>query len=210
MIANSMITVMYLAFLCSSTQADLIWDSGHHVFGEGYESHVTMLNDASADIIGGSIYQFNMYNSTSANISGGYVAATLGHDTSSVNVYEFSEISILKPMDSSTANLFGGEINIIFSLGNSNVYIYGGMLNILDTVDQGLATLYVADNYNLDPTGGIFNHGLLTGNWFYSGNSFSISLTENTFDHIICIPEPCSILLLTIGGFLFNRRNYVR
>jgi len=205
------IVIITIAFVLSmgaaNVQAEIIWDSGHHVFSEGSETYLTMLNDASADILGGIIHEFGMYNNTTADIMGGYISVVLGQDTSSVDVYEGGDIYLLRPNDSSTANVYGGDIDVIFALGSSDTHIYSGTINEIDAENLSTLFLYV-DDYDFDPTGGSRDGGLITGTWLNNNGSFSISLEEtDTIDHIFFVPEPGTLSLLIIGlvGLLHKR-----
>jgi len=162
------------------------WESGYHEFSEGRESEVDMFNGATADITGGEI---------------GILCCW---DTSSVFVYEPSEIDLLRPNDSSTASIYGGAINVIFTLGSSDTNIYSGSINEIDAIDLSTVNLYTT-SYELDPTGGSFGDGLVTGSWLSTGDSFSIELRgEWTIDHIHFVPEPSMITFFIIGALMFS------
>ena len=201
-----MLALVSILCVCNS-KAEIIWDSGHHVYSEGEETWVYMYNDASADIIGGTIWEFYMYNSTTADISGGYVSILWGQDISSVDIYAGSDIGLLRPNDSSTANVYGGEINSLFTLGDSNINIHEAALNFVAAVDLSQINLYV-QSYEWDPTGGTWGDGLLTGKWLESGNSFRIEIIDvDSITHINFVPEPGTFLILMIGsvGILYKR-----
>jgi len=167
----------------------LVWDGGYHEFSEGLEGEIDMINGATADITGGEI------------------GILLCWDTSEVFVYEPSEIDLLRPSDFSTANVYGGTIGILFTLGSSNTHIYGGSLDWLDAVDLSQVNLYV-ESYELDPTGGTFGDGLLTGTWLYGGGGFSIDLvTDEAISHINFVPEPSCITFMVIGSLILSRIN---
>ena len=182
-----LILMVILMFFSASQVEALVWDSGHHEFSEGFEGEVWMLNDATADITGGGI------------------GALLCYDTSSVDVYDTSTISLIKPFDLSLVNIFGGSINDVFAVGSSSTNMHGGNINILDARDFSIVNLYTI-HYELDPTGGIYNSGLLTGTWIDSGDSFSINLDEGTTDHINFVPEPCTAVFLMIGALVLHHK----
>jgi len=222
------LTVVVILVAGGRANADLLWESGHHVFSEGYEKIVTMNNDASADITGGrigalmmnnlakadvtggTISEFVMSDSTKANVSGGWIGIMACEDTSISNIYTGSTIELLRPDISGVTNVYGGDIDQIFALGSSVANIYDASLSKLDAVNLSEVNLHVK-NYHYNPTGGSYSGGLLTGNWLGSGNNFSIELFEGTIDHINFVPEPCSFILLTLSSFiLYKRKNNVR
>lgn len=183
----TIMTVVLVVGVCNVPSLyALVWDSGYHEFTVGYESEIDMFNDATADITGGEIGILALW------------------DTSSVFVYEPSEIDLLRPSDSSTANVYGGTIGFLFAINSSNTNVRGGSFDWLEAVDLSEVYLYVG-SYELDPTGGEFNAGLLTGNWLDSGGSFSINLvTDETIDHLNFVPEPSTISLFAIGTAIFR------
>ena len=195
-------TVILMLGVCD-VEAGLVWESGHHVYSEGSENFVSMYNDASAEISGGWIGEFGMYDDTTADVTGGEINILLGQNYSSVNVYDNCDIDLLRPNDFSMANVYGSNVNFLFSLGSSNTKIFGGSINWLEAVDVSTLALYVK-SYELDPIGGTFNKGLLTGIWLNSEDSFAINLvTANTINHIEFIPEPGSIFLFLTGVSVF-------
>jgi len=197
--------VLVVVFVgAGSARADLICDSGHHIYSEGSEGFVYMYNDASAEITGGSINEFYMYNNSTADVSGGYISVILGQDTSSVNIYAGSDIYYLRPNFSSIANVYEGTIAKIHSFGASITNIYGGEITRLDAED--LTTLYLYTNsYQIEPTSGTFSHGLITGTWVNDGGSFSIDLFDDeTISHVSFIPEPSMFLSLGVGSLMLR------
>jgi len=200
----SFILALVLILCAPNIQAEIIWDSGHHVFSGGFEDFVYMYNDASADILGGIIHEFYMYNNTIADITGGEISIVWGQNTSSVNVYAGSDIYLLRPNDSSTANVYDGTLDDLFSLGSSITNIYGSSLNEINATGSSTVNLFV-ESYQLDPKGGIFGDGLLTGTWLGSGASFSIDLGgAETINHLNFIPEPATLILFGMGGLILR------
>ena len=165
--------------------ADLVWDGGYHEFSEGLEGEIDMINGATADITGGEIGILRCW------------------DTSEVFVYEPSEIDLLRPSDFSTANVYSGTIGFLFALGSSNTDIYSASLDWLGAMDSSQVNLYV-ETYLLDPTGGNFGDGLLTGTWI-NGETFSIDLAgDETIGHIHFVPEPSTLFLFGLGAMLLR------
>ena len=188
-----------------NVQAEIVWDSGHHVFSEGSETYVTMLNDASADITGGWIAEFYMLNETTAEVFGGTILQLLCQDTSTATIYDNDYMDLLRPNDSSIADVYGGDINVVFTLGSSVTNIYGGTINEIDATDLSIVNIF-SESYEFDPTGGAFGDGLLTGTWLYGGG-FSIELvTEETINHLNFVPEPTTLFLFGIGGLIVLKK----
>ena len=186
------VAVVFVVGVCNVPSLyALVWDGGYHEFSEGYEWEVWLLNDATADITGGEIGQLLCY------------------DTSSIFVYEPSVIDLIKPFESATVDIYGGTITTVFTTGSSLTNIYGGLLDEIEATDLSTLSLYV-ESYELDPTGGTFGDGLLTGMWLYGG-SFNINLVlDETIDHINFVPEPSMVSIFIIGILMFRRSSRKR
>jgi len=200
-----MLALMSILSVCN-VQAEIIWDSGHHVFSEGSETYLTMLNDASADITGGYIAEFSMFDDTTADITGGQISILWGQGSSSVDVFTGSDIYLLRPNDSSITNIYDGTLDDLIALGSSITNIYGSSLNEIGATDSSIVNLFV-ESYQIDPTGGIFGDGLLTGTWLISGTNFNIDLgSSGTINHLNFIPEPTTLFLFGIGGLVVLKK----
>jgi len=197
-----MLALVSILCVCNS-KAEIIWDSGHHVFSEGSETYLTMLNDASADITGGWISEFYMLNDTTADITGGEIGQLLCYDTSEVFVYEPSVIDLIKPFESATVDIYGGTITTVLAEDSSHTSIYSASIAEIGARDLSTVNLYTA-SYEVDPIGGTFGNGLLIGTWLYGG-SFSIDLVaEETINHLNFIPEPSTMILFVMGGLILR------
>ncbi len=188
--------------------ADLIWDSGHHVFSGGSEDSVEMYLEATAEITGGWIGEFYMYNNTVADVTGGEIQVLLGQDTSSVSVGDGSTIGLLRPNDISTASVYGGDINHLFVLGDSITNIYAGNFPMgFSANDSAIINMYV-QTHIWNPDGGSGSEfGLLTGTWLNSGEAFSIDYVDlDAINHIAFIPEPSMVLLMGLGGLILRAK----
>lgn len=192
------VLLMVLFAVVGVVRADLIWDSGHREYSAGNEKWVYMYNDASVDITGGRIDELYMYDDTSAEVTAGKVGILWGQGNSNIEVHEGSEIGLLRPNDNATASVHGGEIQVIFALGSSQTNVYGGTIDEIQA--RSTVNLFV-DSYEINPNGGSFNHGFVTGIWLEDGSSFGINLVGvATINHLNFVPEPTSLILLIAGG----------
>ena len=216
-----------------SARADLIWDSGHHIYSEGSEGFVTVNNDATATITDGSIHWLTGNNQSRLTLTGGTVTNLMMNDTSIAvieDVYSFGEFWT---HGNSSLALNGGEVHWISTFYNSSVVLSGGQLEGLFSQDQShveirggsiTARLVAYESsvidifgyeFSYDSAGGQWDGGQLTGFW-EDGTSFSIDMQnwnrENgvTFDHINLhvIPEPASIAFLGLGFCIARKRTH--
>ena len=205
-----LVMMVVLAGFCGSVRGEIIeitWDEGHHIFNEVGHYFVYMYNDASADIIGGTIDEFYMYNETTVDVTGGSISAMLVEDTSSVDVFAGSDIDTLRPNDSGTANIYGGTISdTLFTIGSSKTNIYGGWVNSISTGGLSEINLYT-ENYEL-VSDDFWNGGRINGTWLESEEYFSIGLgSEYTINRINFVPEPGTVCLFTLAGLIVSRVN---
>ena len=106
----------------------------------------------------------------------------------------------------SELNISGGEINDLDSYGESIINLSGGQILGDLTVYNDTSWVHIYGyGFNNDPFGG----SPLTGFWA-DDTAFSINLVDSTistYDQIIFheIPEPATLILFTLGGFLLRR-----
>lgn len=113
----------------------------------------------------------------------------------------------------STLNIYGGTVNTVELTNGNFTTIRGGNIGTLISVQEngdpggiGLIPstyLYVSEwSYNSDSM-------VLTGKW-QDLTSFSIQLEDKynrvTFDNLVFIPEPISLLLLGLGGLFLRKK----
>jgi len=106
----------------------------------------------------------------------------------------------LELMHYATANIYDGEILLRLAIrDNTTASIHGGIFPKLGAWDDSLVDLYAYD-VTYHPTGGLDNHGWIEGTYYSNDTPFSFSLdTDATYSHISIVPEPTSILLLSVG-----------
>jgi len=131
----------------------------------------------------------SLYGAAVVDMEGGRVEVFSVNDSSTLNVYDGS-IFTLSAGDSSTVNLFGGVIDLyVEATGLSSVNIYGY-------------------GFEVSPWG---TGDLLHGRWF-NGSEFSMRIrrTHLPDPHYALVPEPGTVLLISLGGLLSLRRKRVR
>jgi len=108
--------IVAIVFLCSTTNADLIFDSGYNVFDDSNspQLEVGVLNDAHLDVLSGEITgQLSFWQNSTGNIYGG-------------------ELNWLWTDDNSVINVYGGTINWMASRPDSTVYLHAYDVNYYD------------------------------------------------------------------------------
>lgn len=82
------------------------WDSGHHVINDGdVYGEVFLENDASVDVLGGSILKLELFNFSTGDIFGG-------------------EMDSLWTNDYTVASIHGGTLDELACFPESSVYLY--------------------------------------------------------------------------------------
>ena len=119
--------------------------------------------------------------------------------------------------DHATVDMFGGNVGLIEAWNYSTVNLYGGIISdyLLAYGDDSLTVNIYGYGFEYDPLAGDYRGGQLTGFWL-DDTPFSIDLYYDdtpggaiidTYPHIVLIPEPTTILLLTLGGLILKKRN---
>jgi len=109
----------------------------------------------------------------------------------------------------------GGVINGLSAIDNSTIDMSGGVVGGLNARHNSTVSIYGYDVYGTSGLelvdGKVVGIGLLSGKW-KDGTAFAINISENAETAIIqVIPEPTSILILGLGGFLVRlRRKYLK
>jgi hypothetical protein len=208
------------------TYANVYDEATLNVFGGTVSNLILTNNNSTVNIsggnhgIGGSLPSlFYAKDSSTFNISGGSVDGVLYADIrSTINISGGSMDYILFPRDSSTVNITGGEISTLFAEDSSKVYMSGGSVTsqfcaferstaIFDGSDFEFAPDAFGNMLSWDVDGQtILGTGILTGKWF-DDTGFAIKITRNdTTATIMAIPEPCTLLLLGLGGLALRRK----
>lgn len=156
-------------------------------------------------------------NSDELVMTGGWGDSLRVSDTAIANIYATDsgkQIWNLKGGDNSTLNIYGGSINEIELIHANFTEIKGGDIGTLISIqevyeDGGMGIhiprtyLYVSE-WNYNPTSMI-----LTGEW-QDLTPFSIQLEDkygiSTYENLLFIPEPSSLVLLSIACLALRKR----
>ena len=175
-------------------------------------------NNSIVNLLDGGISAFQAWNSSTVNISGGSImySGSEAHDSSTVNITGGSITGYLQVWESSTLNISGGSItgNYLAVLGNSITNISGGSVDGLLYAHESSTVIF--NGYDFELGNGLFwdiggqtilGTGILKGKWFDNTN-FEIDIyTHESAATIMAIPEPATILLLSLGGLFLRKRS---
>lgn len=148
----------------------------------------TVWTSGHYEIFNGDVYgEVEIYNDVTLDIFGGDIYRLAAYDTTFTNWYD-GEMYMLWTYDDSIINIYGGELHTLWSMGNSLVNICAYDVTITDT-------------------GGYWDLGQVIGTYFSNDTDFVFNLwSQDTSSHINIVPEPTTLLLLSLGG-LFLRRS---
>ena len=221
---------LLLMVLSSPVTAVIFEDGGYHLINDNtYQDGWVYLDSNIANVPGthleltdgGSIGWLFPYNNSMATINGGSIGELWANDNSTVTFNGGStgddlwasgnstvEVTggligdALSSHDSSMIKLSGGSIGGGLSAsGNSIIYLYGSGFSVAGQ------TLKYGDSLRDYGTVGSYITGTITGilqDDSVLNNTFSIPTATNA--DIIVVPEPVSILLFGLGGFLIRRK----
>ncbi len=136
---------------------------------------------------GDSYAEIEIYNDVLLDIFGGDIGYVWAFDVTRTNWYD-GEMTYFVVNDNSIANIYGGDL-------------VGG----LAAVDSSTINLYAHDIVITD-TGGRWDIGQVTGTYNLNNEDFIFDLWgSDTYTHINTIPEPTTLLLLSLGGLLLRK-----
>ena len=212
----TILTVVILLGACN-VQATTIAFYSDGVIQEGDEySYVGVYDDATVNMTGGIVtVQLKACDLSTVNISGGILHAvfTSYGSASTLNLSGSMQANGVEIGRSGVLNMFGGSLGSVEIYSANAANLYGGTIS-----DYLLATSTVniyGYGFEYDPLAGDYRGGQLTGFWG-DDTPFSIDLYYDdtpggaiidTYPHIVLIPEPTTILLLTLGGLILKKRN---
>jgi len=218
MFRKKILTILTAVILLGASEAwatsIAFYEDGVIQEGDEYVS-VGVFNDATVDMSGGIVTsQLTAYDSSLVNISGGSLEAIISTDTSTVNLSGAMQIGGLGVRSSGTVDMFGGNVGLIEAWNYSTVNLHGGTISnyLLAYGDDSLTVNIYGYGFDYDLLAGNYRGGQLTGFWV-DDTPFNIDLYYDdtpggpiidTYSHITLIPEPTTILLLSLGCLLLR------
>ncbi len=109
----------------------------------------------------------------------------------------------LELTDFATANLYDGQIlSGLYIQDTTTVSIHGAAFDIFAAGEDSQAYLYAYD-VTYHPTGGLGDEGWIEGTYYSNDTPFTFSFyTEASYSHINIVPEPCTLVLVVLGGLI--------
>ena len=181
--------------------------------GDVYD-YAFVYDDAIVDMTGGVVVGIlGAYDFSTVNISGGVIGKLDSMASGTFNLSGDMSTNSFVVNGSCTANVFGGNVGLIEAWSSNSVNLHGGVIS-----DYLLAVSTVniyGYGFDYDPLAGSYGGGQLTGFWVddtpFSIDLFAASLPGggpiDTWSHIVLVPEPATILLLSLGGLFLRKRN---
>jgi len=201
---------------------DKIFTSSGYIFpGEEYGIVRIYNDDTVVNMLGGMADYIATYDKSTLNVSYGQMEAE-AFNYSIVNIYggthwgatasdhgivDFSGDAVSRGLGADVfgiANMYGGTVEYVGVGDSGMVNLYGGIITeCLGAYDLAIVNIY-GYGFNYDPTAGSRDGGQLTGFWF-DDTPFTIDLSgEQTYSHVNLIPEPSSLILLTLGALMLR------
>lgn len=154
----------------------------------------------------GHVVEVQAHNSSTINISGGSISGLLLYNNANATISQNANIYSAAAY-SGIINMNGGTISCLAAVGGSPVVnLRGGA--ITDYLGADSFALVNVFGYNLAKTdlGGKFGYGQVSGFW-QDGLAFAINLGgPEAYSHINLVPEPATLLLISIGGLLLRKK----
>ena len=190
----------------------LAYDSSTANFSGGSATSLLTNGTSTANFFGGSVTYLTPYSSSTANVFGGSPNYLRIFEYGIANVYGGNFYHIWT-IDSSTANVSGGSANELVTHNSSTTNISGGSVSQLYACDSSTVRFYGQDfslgsGLSLDGTINgwwrLSGTGALSGKWM-NGTPWTTNIMKNS-STILLIPEPATLLLLGLGGFMLRKR----
>lgn len=192
--------------------------------------------DSTVTVSGGLIDRLHAYDNSQVTTSGGHINEIHTHDNSQVTAsdgaiwhliaFDDSQVtvsdgsmSLLFTVDDSRATVSGGVIETINASGRSQVdFLYGSIEGWLMADFEGILTIHGSD-FAIDGTDvGYIEISSILGRRYHDDpdrqltgtllNGSRLDVPFNIGDNakIILVPEPATLLLLTLGAFVLRKR----
>ena len=217
MMKNSVLFLTIIAILHFSppkAQAVINYsDRGVHEFNSYTNDYIDVSNNTTLNVVaGGSCDWMDIWNAI-VTIDGGTIRQDIWAMTrdGGSNLLTVSDGLIGTGIDSlydSQVVINGGVIlsGGLSSFGNSQIAVFGGSINgVFSAEDDSTITIY-GTNFNYGYGAITISSGTLTGTL---ANGNTINNNFNIYDNasIFRVPEPGTMLLVCLGGFLLRKRS---
>jgi len=215
------ITIYLLAILAiaASTHAqDFTLTNNEHLDVTSDYHYGYLWDSSTANVTtGGSMSYAQANDEAILNISGGKVEELEASNNSTLNIYNGLVTDDIDAYHNTNVNIFGGSVDGLRTYDNSTVNMSGGSISE-DGLQVWDASIVIFDGYDFTLDDGlswdidgqtILGTGTLSGTWF-DNTSFAIPIDKHDITAtIMAVPEPATLLLLTLGGLLLRRKNQV-
>ncbi len=198
-------------FMAICVCASVSFGAFDHVISDTYEHGTVTLNSESLLVTGAGALSIRAYGSSYVEL----------RETTPPLQMDVGGVWGMRLNDSSSMNYYGGETGDITFWDNSSAVIQGGRIDYISSYQYVLSP-----NQNYIPHIEIIvreyddsNPNFITGIWNVDNDNngeydiFSINLLDQAgYDPVIdnikftIIPEPASLLLISIGGLLMRRK----
>ena len=165
-------------------------DSNANVSGGEFD-YIGTYDNSALTITGGSVVDAGFVGDSQINMSGGHISGLFFQENATIN-FSNGEIRWFGIYHNATATFSGGSIDIISCRQNSDVMTHIKFICDVESVFHNTDT------------------NILTGNWL-DGSSFSIQLVDidgysPAIENILFIPEPATLILITLGAVIIRKR----
>ena len=163
----------------------------------GTGGNVTLEGTSLMELYGGEVVNITLQRTTAAlDVWGGKISGRIFTD------------------NDNKVNIAGGDVKLVYLNGSALAKLSGGNiesinvgLNISSTLPPSYIIKCDLNSLNLTYTNGVLSG--IAGNWL-DGSGFNIGVESRlgnpVSDYIQFVPEPTSMLLLSLGGLLIRRK----
>ena len=194
--------ILWLVLLCIVSAANAgVLDDGKITSGE-YGYSLRVYGTSNISVLGGGADRITMNNNSHLEVI-----------STSLPINDDNGLWTIMMWDDSTLNFSGGATNVIYFSSDATATISGGQINNIvsyqNTSGGTHVTLVCQDDWSWVYENDIIEG--ITGKWL-DGSAFAINFVNDedadmVYKNIYIMPEPATLALFGLGGFLLKRRN---
>jgi len=170
----------------------------------GSSDYITTYDESTLNFYGGNA-DVQAFESSNINIVGGSIGIVRSSNNSVISFSGEADSESIRLQHVGICSITGGTTENIITTDSSIIDWKGGNItSYISAYDSSTVNIYGHDLFK-SPSGGSYGYGYVSGFLTYGGDFFVDLYNIDAYSHINLIPEPATILLFGLSGFLLAR-----